>query len=315
MFNQQFDSFEELAVLVASHWDSDFRQLQSQKFQSTLYQAVLGPMLIVHARFGCHVQQRGITPAGMCSFAILHPDSPEMYWYGRKIGPQNLVSFPSDGEVDVFNQPGFSVFSFSFPTELLMTLFEQNGVPLLGEMLNYGNTVWEATARQLNRIRFLLNLVVTGRIGNGGYYLLEEIKDLLLSILIHNFDSKLPKINNSDLKKGRKFKQVIEHIHDSDQSILQISNICDTSQISIRTLQTLFKYQINMTPKQFLNGQRLYNVHKDLWHSDPSVIKVTEIANKWGFWHMGQFAADYQKTFAELPSDTLKSRLFSPVKN
>ena len=315
MFNQQFDSFEELAVLVASHWDSDFRQLQSQKFQSTLYQAVLGPMLIVHARFGCHVQQRGMTPVGMCSFAILHPDSPEMNWYGQKVGPKNLVSFPADGDVDVFNQPGFSVFSFSFPTELLMTLFEQNGVPLLGEMLNYGNTVWEATARQLNRIRFLLKLVVTGRIGKGGYYLLEEIKDLLLSILIHNFDSKLPKINNSDLKKGRKFKQVIEHIHDSDQSILQISNICDTSQISIRTLQTLFKYQINMTPKQFLNGQRLYNVHKDLWHSDPSVIKVTEIANKWGFWHMGQFAADYQKTFAELPSDTLKSRLFSPVKN
>ncbi len=303
--NQQFDSFEEFAVL-ASNWDADFRQMQSQKFKSTFYQAFLGPMLIVDARFGCRVQQRGMTPVGMCSFALLHPDSPEMNWYGQKVGTKNLVSFPADGDVDVFNQAGFSVVTFSFSSKLLMSLFEKNGVPLLGEMLNYGNTVWQATARQLNRIRFLLNLVVTGRVGNGGYYLLEEIKDLLLSILIHNLDSKLPKVKNTGLKKAQKFKQVIEHIHDSDQSILQISDICDTSQVSIRTLQSLFKHQINMTPKQFLNGQRLYGAHKDLWHSDPLLIRVTEIANKWGFWHMGQFAADYQKTFAELPSDTLK---------
>ena len=134
MVNQQFDSFEELAYLI-SNWDTDFRQLQSQKFKSTFYQAVLGPMLMLDSRLGCHVQQRGMTPAGMCSFAILHPDSPEMNWYGQKVGPQNLVSFPADGDMSVFNQPGFGVFSFSFPNDLLMTLFEQNGVPLLGEII------------------------------------------------------------------------------------------------------------------------------------------------------------------------------------
>ncbi|MCK5375915.1 MAG: helix-turn-helix domain-containing protein, partial [Acidobacteria bacterium] len=33
---------------------------------------------------------------------------------------------------------------------------------------------------------------------------------------------------------------------------------------------------------------------------------VTDVANNWGFWHMGQFAADYRKMFGELPSQTLQ---------
>ncbi|MFV2073945.1 MAG: helix-turn-helix domain-containing protein, partial [Thermoanaerobaculales bacterium] len=33
---------------------------------------------------------------------------------------------------------------------------------------------------------------------------------------------------------------------------------------------------------------------------------VTDVANSWGFWHMGQFAADYRRQFGELPSETLR---------
>ena len=42
--------------------------------------------------------------------------------------------------------------------------------------------------------------------------------------------------------------------------------------------------------------------------SDPSSTSITKVANRWGFWHMGQFASDYRKLFVELPSDTLGRR-------
>lgn len=308
IINRQFDSFEEFSVLATS-WNADFRQLDAEHFKSTMFQAVLGPMLISSARFGCHVDQYGATPAGMRTFAIANVDSPEMCWYGQKVGSKYIVSFPADGDIDVFSKPGFGAFTFSFPSELLMTFFEQNGVPLLGEMLDHSNKAWQATDTQLNRIRFLLNLVVTDRQGNCGHYLVEEIKELLLSILLQNIDSNLPKAGISGSKKYQKFKQVVDYINSSDQPILRISELCDASQISIRNIQYLFKQEIGMTPKRFLNGRRLYGVHRDLWQSDPYVTNVSDIANKWDFWHMGQFAADYKKIFGELPSDTLNFKL------
>jgi AraC family transcriptional regulator, ethanolamine operon transcriptional activator len=36
---------------------------------------------------------------------------------------------------------------------------------------------------------------------------------------------------------------------------------------------------------------------------------IGDIANTWGFWHMGQFAADYRRQFGELPSETLAHAL------
>jgi hypothetical protein len=45
---------------------------------------------------------------------------------------------------------------------------------------------------------------------------------------------------------------------------------------------------------------------RSLREDHPSDIRVNDFANRWGFWHMGQFAADYRRLFAELPARTLR---------
>lgn len=74
----------------------------------------------------------------------------------------------------------------------------------------------------------------------------------------------------------------------------------------MRTLQYLFKQQLGMTPKAYLKGQKLYQAHRKFRQSNPSIIEIKDIAHNLGFWHMGQFAADYRMLFGELPSTTLK---------
>ena len=75
--------------------------------------------------------------------------------------------------------------------------------------------------------------------------------------------------------------------------------------VSERGLQVLFKSKLGMTPKAYLTGRRMYGVHRALWCTDPSISGVSELANNWGYWHMGNFAAYYRKMFGELPSETL----------
>ena len=58
----------------------------------------------------------------------------------------------------------------------------------------------------------------------------------------------------------------------------------------------------------FINVYRLNSVRVALLAADPDRDSVGDLAAKMGYWHSGQFAADYRRQFGELPSDTLKRR-------
>ena len=51
---------------------------------------------------------------------------------------------------------------------------------------------------------------------------------------------------------------------------------------------------------------RLRGVRIELRQSCSRRTRVADVAAQWGFWHMGQFAADYRRRFGELPSETLR---------
>ena len=51
-------------------------------------------------------------------------------------------------------------------------------------------------------------------------------------------------------------------------------------------------------------SQRLNAARRELRHGGPDTV-VADVANHQGFWHMGQFAADYRRMFGELPRETL----------
>ena len=75
--------------------------------------------------------------------------------------------------------------------------------------------------------------------------------------------------------------------------------------VSERTLRYAFREQLGVSPKQYLQLVRLGGVRRNLQLAAAGV-KIVDVANRWGFWHMGQFAADYRRQFGELPSETLR---------
>ena len=68
------------------------------------------------------------------------------------------------------------------------------------------------------------------------------------------------------------------------------------------------KEHFGLSPKAYIKCTRLHAVHKMLYHAKETHQQINEIANQQGFWHMGQFAADYRKLFGELPSETYRDR-------
>jgi AraC family ethanolamine operon transcriptional activator len=87
-----------------------------------------------------------------------------------------------------------------------------------------------------------------------------------------------------------------------------VRELCQVSGVSERTLQYLFKQKYGITPKAYLMLVRRNCVRRAIYQADPRKARIVDIANEWGFWHMGQFAKDYKKYFRELPSETLGRR-------
>ena len=94
-------------------------------------------------------------------------------------------------------------------------------------------------------------------------------------------------------------------IHGRAAEPLTVMELCQQTGVSERTLEYAFQERFGVSPKRYLMMYRFHGVRRALRQSDPSATKIADVANTWGFWHMGQFAADYRKLFSELPSQTL----------
>jgi AraC-like DNA-binding protein len=86
-----------------------------------------------------------------------------------------------------------------------------------------------------------------------------------------------------------------------------VAELAEASCVSVRSLQESFRKSLGTSPMQYLRDHRLEQVHQELSAAAPSTLTVSEAASRWGFTHLGRFAAAYRRRFGELPSDTIHS--------
>lgn len=75
--------------------------------------------------------------------------------------------------------------------------------------------------------------------------------------------------------------------------------------VGVRSLEIAFRRELNDTPHRYLQRTRMRRVHEELRDADPQDATVSELAAKWGFNHLGRFAARYRAEFGVMPSVTL----------
>jgi AraC-like DNA-binding protein len=86
---------------------------------------------------------------------------------------------------------------------------------------------------------------------------------------------------------------------------LTTSALAKQCNVSMRTLQEGFRRHLDMSPMTYLRVVRLRRAHRDLRSADPARSTVARIAHRWGFTHLGRFAAAHQRMYGQTPLQAL----------
>lgn len=85
----------------------------------------------------------------------------------------------------------------------------------------------------------------------------------------------------------------------------RIAELAEHAGVSPRTLQEAFQRELGISPLERLRRTRMARARHDLLVADPARSSVTDVAARWGFFHLGRFAQSYKAMYQELPSETL----------
>jgi len=308
LLNHRFRSIEEFSA-TARAWDVDFVQLDCGRLDAILQQYIGESSQFARGQFNRSIQQAGSTPKGLRTFAVPAESSSPFLWRGRNITQLELMVFPRDNELDAVSGPGFHVHTMSFSEELLHGIADSIQLPRIRDLLD-GASVATCDPSAMDALRGALGRFaqrLAGRnSGNGDAALEIELESNIVFLLLQALASSRGTVEDPTPRlRGLAVRRAEEYILNFAGAPLTVPELCRAAGVSERTLQNAFMERLGVSPKAYLKSFRLHRAHANLENADPRSTKVSDVAKRWGFWHMGQFAVDYRKQFGEKPSQTL----------
>lgn len=310
LLSRRFKSFEELAALVVA-WNLDFRQVSESSSDSCIEQIQAGNILFSHLSCGCFATHAGETPKNMYTIAVPDARAPEFRYSGRQVDKPALIIARPGQEFDVIARPGYGMSTFSIPQSVLEEYFESNFNQTVENFISSRGPVMFADRAAVTAIRELAQVIsdlalqcAPSRAQPAG---IPSFEAQTLECLLGAFNPETQiRIQSGAARQNQVFACARKFVKDHRREFLSVRELARAINVTERTLQRTFNHEFGISPKKFLFGRRMYGAHRQLWRSNPSGKSVVDIANAWGFWHMGQFAKDYRRLFGELPSETLR---------
>ncbi|MCW2722524.1 MAG: transcriptional regulator, AraC family [Pseudonocardia sp.] len=110
----------------------------------------------------------------------------------------------------------------------------------------------------------------------------------------------------AEVVRSRAVRQVVDLVQASPEEPYSAGDLAAHAGVSLRALQAGFGRELGMSPMTYLQDVRMARAHGDLVDADPDRTTTTAIAHRWGFGHLGRFAAAYRRRYGIAPSETLR---------
>jgi AraC-like DNA-binding protein len=140
----------------------------------------------------------------------------------------------------------------------------------------------------------------------------DHLESLVLTQLLLTIPNTYTDLLNTPGQPAQrsKVRRAIDMIEANPQAELSLADLASVAGVTGRQLQRGFKETIGMSPMAYVRAVRLDRVHAELLDG-AGRVSVTEVAMRWGFFHLSRFAQQYRERFGHLPSETVRQVLRS----
>lgn len=102
-------------------------------------------------------------------------------------------------------------------------------------------------------------------------------------------------------------RQAVELLEDDPGHPWTVTDLARRVGLTARGLQAGFARHVGVAPMVHLRRLRLERAHLDLLAADPARTSVADVACRWGFTHLGRFAAAHRERYGHPPSHALRT--------
>jgi AraC family ethanolamine operon transcriptional activator len=294
-----------------TQWQQEYLQISPGQFAGSVTEVSVGVVQIFREVMNQAVDQHGQTAPGKFALGIPISLRGRGYWCGKELDCIDSVFFLRPDSELKFKTPGYSdIYGASVDVEAFIKYSlddELDNKSVVARTKEVSSLAPEKCAVFRRRFDSFFGAV------EANPHILESEparKQLTFDImqLLLGMTADLPVS-----KKSHADQFIHRHVVDSARDYilarkseaLTVTDLCEGLRTSHRALHYAFNKVLGISPVTYLRYIRLNGVRAELISSDKPTL-VSEVAAKWGFWHMGMFSVYYKHLFGERPSETLK---------
>lgn len=298
-------------------WRLDYAQLSGGRYAGSVRQVGLDGIQLVLECSSHAVRQRGRLDAQHIGIALGLSPRPGRagLFHGQRLADDTLMIGRGD-ELDLVTTDTHQLIAVLIDATLLGRLWQDLYQKPWSPFLDHKLAV-PARPGMADHVRALhlaaLNRVVADTA------LLHDPKAVRLlrdAVLLAWIEAIPERVEITDLRtlqaRRRLVDRACELVLGAPDQALSLLQVCQHVAASPRQLDLAFRDVLDTTPARYLKVARLNGVRRLLRQqaqltadTGTPAATVADLAARWGFWHLGAFAADYRQQFGELPSGTL----------
>jgi len=288
-------------LAAVTPWDIDFQQMGRGRLHTSVTQHASPDCHLTGIKMNCAVHQTGVPPEGFLTFGI--PDSEGIdTWQAKEVEQSALLTFGAPHGFDSHSNERHTGLVFSITETKFLSILTSIGEDLPDQIQGTALLQPRGQTARLKRLEKEIKSILAS----------DSViwTDTLVESLVFDFVAVATQgASDCDERptKNRRFvlDKAIDRMRTAEDDIIPISELCRDVGASWRTINRAFLEAFGIGPKAYYTRRRLNRVRLDLIHSG-GTISIADAANRYDFWHMGQFAKDYAALFGERPSQTLQ---------